>query len=133
MTLCAIRISRLSNHNTQHQRSEQHVKTCKKLWKIVVFGRCQIMFLNNIVLPHFLILASRPSGFFHRDKGTLLLQPSKNNGRRSGSHRVVTALNRNLQQKGTKDGQLLFRMNSKRVQVRLLLLQMWFLTTNCQR
>ena len=82
------------------------------------------MFLNNIVLPHFLIPASSPSDFFHMDKGTLLFEPSKNNGRRSGSHSVVTALNPNLKQKGTKDCQLFFKMNSKRVQVRLFLLQM---------
>ena len=106
------------------------METCRKLWNIVLFGRCKIMFLNNIVLPHFLILVSSPSDFFHRDKGTLLLEPSKNNTRRSRSHRVVTALNGSLQQKGTKDCQLFFKMNSKRVQVRLFLLQMWFLMMN---
>ena len=45
---------------------------------------------------------------------------------------MVSALNRILQQKGTKDCQLFFKMNSKRVQVQLFLLQMWFMMTNCQ-
>ena len=56
MRKCAIETTQLFNHNKLHQRSEQHMQTCEQLCRIASLRLCQTMSLNNIVLPHFLIL-----------------------------------------------------------------------------